>query len=234
MNTTAMSTIAMKTAVVDAAFRPITPGHIHRWGGARLLVARFADLDETPFLSPAEQRVVHALPARRRAEWTAGRLLAKRLVGDALAAPADEVEVLPRADGSPYVVVGGSPVPAVRVSISHTARHVAAALAPGAVGVDLCETASAAAVRRVADHVFSPGELSRIGTDRPAALAGAWALKEAAVKADRSSIFGAAPRRVEILGLRPPVLSGRRRAMVWREGDAVLALVLAPSPGPAG
>lgn len=95
------------------------------------------------------------------------------------------------------------------------------------MGVDLCETASAAAVRRVADHALSPAELSLIGEDRPDAMAGAWALKEAAVKADRSGIFGAAPRRIVILGLRPPVLGGRRRAMVWQAGDAVLALVLA-------
>ncbi|MFJ6760693.1 4'-phosphopantetheinyl transferase family protein [Streptomyces sp. NPDC091273] len=224
----------MHTTAVDTAIPPIAPGHVHRWGGARLVVARFTDLRQAPFLSPAEQRVVHALPARRQAEWTAGRLLAKRLAAGALAVPADEVEVLPRDDGSPYVLVGGSPVADVQVSISHTARHVAAALAPGAVGVDLCETASADAVRRVADRVFSAGERSLIGTDRPDALACAWALKEAAVKADRSSVFGAAPRLVEILGLRPPVLGGRRRATVWRAGDAVLALVLAPSPGPAG
>lgn len=220
---------------MTTTFRPIAPDRIHRWGGAGLVVARRCDLHRAPLLSPAEQRVVRSLPAWRQAEWTAGRLLAKRLVGEVLAAPADDVEVLPRADGSPYVAVGGSPMPAVNVSISHTARHVAVAVAPEAVGVDLCETASAPAVRRVADHVFSPGELSLIGTDRPGALAGAWALKEAAVKADRSSIFGAAARHVPILGLRPPVLGGPRRAMLWGAGDdAVLALVLshgAPAPG---
>lgn len=178
--------------------------------------------------------MVHALPAWRRAEWVAGRVLAKRLVGEAVGAPEDDVEILPRDDGSPYVVVGGSPMPAVSVSISHTARHVAAALAPGPVGVDLCGTQSAAAVRRVGAHAFSPAELTLIGTDRPDVLAGAWALKEAAVKADRSGIFGDAPRRVRITGLEPPVLSGRRRAMVWQAGDAVLALVLAhPAPSPS-
>ncbi len=212
---------------VHSVFQPIAPGHLHRWGGALLTVARRGDLHQVPPLSPAERRVADALPARRRAEWVAGRLLAKRLVGELLAVSADDVEILPRADGSPYVAVGGSPVAGAHVSISHTARHVAAALAPEPVGVDLCETASADAVRRVADHALSPLELSLTGTDRPDALAGAWALKEAAVKADRSGIFGAAPRRVAILGLRPPVLGGRRRAMVWQAGDAVLALVLA-------
>lgn len=219
---------------MHTTFRSIAPGQIHRWGGAGLIVARRPDLHQAPLLSPAEQRVVHSLPAWRQAEWLAGRLLAKRLVSEVVAAPANDVEILPRDDGTPYVVVSGSPVPAVNVSISHTAGHIAAAVAPESVGVDLCETVSAAAVRRVADHAFSPGELSLIGTDRPDVMAGAWALKEAAVKADRSGIFGAAPRRIVILGLRPPVLGGRRRAMVWQAGDAVLALVLAHQATPPG
>lgn len=209
------------------AFPPLAPGHVHRWGGAVLLVARRGDLGRSPFLSPAERRVVLALPAWRQAEWTAGRLLAKRLVHEAVGAPEREVEVLPRADGSPYVLVGGAPQADLNLSISHTAGHIAAALAPQPVGVDLCETASADAVRRVADQVLTPGELSLVGTGRPEFPAAAWALKEAAVKADRSGIFGAAPRRVEILSLRPPRLGGRRRAVVWRAADAVLALVLA-------
>ncbi|MGW6705916.1 4'-phosphopantetheinyl transferase family protein [Streptomyces sp. NPDC054956] len=233
---------------MDTTIPSIAPGRIHRWGGAALIVARRHGLRPAPVLSPAEQRVVRALPAWRQAEWSAGRLLAKRLVCEATGARADEVEILPRPDGSPRVLVGGGPMPALSVSISHTARHVAAALAPGAVGVDLCETSSAESVRRVADHVLSPEELALVGTDRPDAMAGAWALKEASVKADRSGIFGGAPRGIVILGLRPPVLGGRRRAMVWRAGEAVLALVLAhpdappepspdlpaPSPGPGG
>ncbi|MEW2138029.1 4'-phosphopantetheinyl transferase superfamily protein [Streptomyces sp. NPDC005409] len=208
-------------------FPSLAPGVVQRWGAAALLVARRPGLHEVPVLSPAEECVVRALPAWRQCEWLAGRLLAKRLIGEVLAAPESAVEILPRDDGSPYAVVGGSPALTVHVSLSHSAGHVAAAVAPQPVGVDLCPTASADAVRRVADHALSPAELSLIGTDRPEAMAGAWALKEAAVKADRSGIFGAAPRRIAILGLRPPVLSGPRHAMVWQEEDAVLALVLA-------
>lgn len=219
------------TAAVDAALPPITAGRVHRWGGARLIVARAHELRRAPQLSPAERRVLGSLPAWRQAEWTAGRLLAKRLVGEAVSGPADGVEVLPRDDGSPRVLVGGSPVPALHLSISHTPGYVAAALAPQPVGVDLCEFASADAVRRVADHFLSPEELSLIGGERSDAMAGAWALKEAAVKADRSGVFGAAPRGIPILGLRPPVLGGRRRAVVWRADDAALALVLAQPAG---
>ncbi|MEV7559105.1 4'-phosphopantetheinyl transferase superfamily protein [Streptomyces sp. NPDC089795] len=222
----------MTAAVVAAGFRAIAPGRVHRWGGARLIVARARDLGQVPALSPAERRVLRALPAWRRAEWTAGRLLAKRLVGEVVPAPAVGVEILPREDGSPRVLVGGSsPLPALYLSISHTVRHVAAALAPEPVGVDLCEIDSADAVRRVADHFLSPAELALIGGERPEAMTAAWALKEAAVKADRSGVFGEAPRGIPILGLRPPVLGGRRRAMVWRAGDAALALVLAHPGG---
>ncbi|MEV7617190.1 4'-phosphopantetheinyl transferase superfamily protein [Streptomyces sp. NPDC089799] len=209
-------------------FPPVEPGRIHRWGGAGIVVAERPGPHRAPPLSPAEQHLLRALPAWRQAEWTAGRALAKRLVGEALAVPAAEVEILPRPDGSPRILVGGSPVPGLHVSISHTARHTAAALAPEPVGVDLCETVSAAAVRRVADRILSAGELSLVDQDRPEAMAGVWALKEAAVKAGRSSVFGDAPRGVELLGLDPPALGGRRRAMVWRAGGAVLALVLAP------
>ncbi|WP_405486372.1 4'-phosphopantetheinyl transferase family protein [Streptomyces sp. NBC_00096] len=238
---------------MNSVFPSIAPGQVHRWGGAVLIVARRSGSLggfpsgslRAPFLSPAEQRVVHALPAWRQAEWTAGRLLAKRLVGELVPVPETEaeagVEILPRADGSPHVLVGGVPLPGLHLSISHTARHVAAALAPEPVGVDLCGTESAGAVRRAADHVLSPGELCLIGADRPEAMAGAWALKEAAVKADRTGIFGPAARRIPLLGLRPPLLGGRRRAMAWRTGDTVLALVLARAaahcvgaPCPAG
>ncbi|CAL9375253.1 hypothetical protein SUDANB120_00944 [Streptomyces sp. enrichment culture] len=220
---------------MDTVFPPIAPGRIHRWCGATVLTApRPGLLAVAPPLSPAEADVLGALPARRRAEWTAGRLLAKRLAGQAYGVPPAAVEVLPREDGSPRVLVGGAPVPEAHLSISHTAGHAAAALARRPLGVDLCETGSADAVRRVAEHVLSPGELPLVAGGRPEALAGAWALKEAAVKADRRSVFGAAPRGVPLLGLRPPRLGGGRRAAAWRAGSAVLALVLAGPGAGAG
>ncbi|MFI8106148.1 4'-phosphopantetheinyl transferase family protein [Streptomyces sp. NPDC086023] len=239
-----------------AGFPALAPGLVHRWGGAFLVVARRSGLPgsvPSPRLSPAERCVAEALPAWRRAEWTAGRLLAKQLVAGYAGAAADAVEVLPRADGSPYALLGGRPLPAVHLSLSHTAHQVAAALAPGPVGVDLCETVAADSVRRIGDHAFSPAELSLIGNGPPEGPAAAWALKEAAVKADRTGVFGAAPRRVALLGLHPPRLGGGRRAAAWHSagadaaggdaggsaaraaagtapapGDAVLALVLAP------
>ncbi|MFJ7159917.1 4'-phosphopantetheinyl transferase family protein [Streptomyces sp. NPDC101118] len=250
--------VAPDTAgAVDLGFPALAPGRVHHWGGAFLVVARRSGLPgSVPWLplSPAERCVAGALPAWRRAEWTAGRRLAKHLVAGYTGAAVDAVEVLPRADGSPYALLGGRPLPAVHLSISHTAHQVAAALAPGPVGVDLCETVAADTVRRIGDHAFSPAELELIGTGPQEGPAAAWALKEAAVKADRTGVFGAAPRHVALLGLHPPRLGGGRRAAAWHTagadadgeaggaaaradagaapapGDAVLALVLAPAP----
>ncbi|MFI1168078.1 4'-phosphopantetheinyl transferase family protein [Streptomyces sp. NPDC020801] len=222
---------------METVFPVLAPGRVHRWGGATLVVARRAVLDRVPSWSPlpmlsrAEQDLFHALPPRRQGEWGAGRLLAKCLVADAAVMPVTEIEILPRADGSPEVSVGGGPVAVYQISISHTAHHVAVALASGAVGVDVCETGAAAAVRRAADHVLTEEERPVI-PDRPEFLCAAWALKEAAIKADRDSLFGEAPRRIRILGLTPPALDGRRRAEVRRTGTAVLALVLAAEATP--
>lgn len=215
-----------RTPSTGPVFPPLVPDRVHRWGGAALVLARRADLDRvasrSPLLTPAEREVLDGLPVRRRAEWAAGRGLAKELVAGVTGERAGGVEILPRADGSPRLSV-----PGLRISLSHTAAHVAAATAPGPVGVDVCETFSAPAVLRAADHVLHPAERRLAGTD-PERLAAAWALKEAAVKAVHGGLAGEAPRRVRILGLTPPLLDGGHRALVRTTGTAVVALVLAP------
>ncbi|MFE2261283.1 4'-phosphopantetheinyl transferase superfamily protein [Streptomyces griseosporeus] len=211
---------------VSAVFPPLVPGRVHRWGSAALVLARRADLDRaaprSPLLTPAERHVLDGLAPRRGAEWTAGRILAKALVAEVTGKRADGVEILPRADGSPRLSM-----PGLLLSLSHTAGHVAAAVAAGPVGVDVCETSRAPEVLRAADHVLRPEELPVVGHDAER-LAAAWALKEAAVKAGRQGLFGEAPRRVRILGLTPPALDGGHRALVRTTGTAVVALVLAP------
>ncbi|MEU9477443.1 4'-phosphopantetheinyl transferase superfamily protein [Streptomyces sp. NPDC048191] len=207
-------------------FPAIARGRVHRWGGATLLVVRCDTLGRRapwslpPLFTPAERHVFRGLPAWRQAEWGVGRLLAKSVVSWATGLPLAEVEILPRADGSPRVSV-----PGLHVSISHTTHHVAAVTAPGAVGVDLCETAAAPAVGRAAAHVLVPEE-RRLTGEVPELLTAAWALKEATVKADRRGLFGEAPRRVRILALTPPTLSGDRRTLVRSAGTATLAVVV--------
>lgn len=214
-------------------FPPITLGAIHRWDTALLAVARRETLDQTPpwsplpILSPAERNHYHTLPPWRRREWAAGRDLAKHLVAGATGTPLTEVEILPREDGSPQLLIGAHPETAPHLSISHTEHHVAAALASDPVGIDVCELTSAVAVGRAADHILTPGERPVV-TDHPASLTAAWALKEAAVKADRRTMFSDAPRQARILGLTPPVLDGGRRALLRHTGSALVAVVVAP------
>ncbi|MEV6653611.1 4'-phosphopantetheinyl transferase superfamily protein [Streptomyces sp. NPDC051219] len=215
---------------MDTRFPTIAPGRIHRWGGATLIVIPRAALQSAsphpPPLSPAERYIHRGLPPWPQAEWVAPAAARQAPGRRSLAAPVTEVEILPHLDGSPHVVVSGSPAPALNASNSHTA----AALAPDPVGVDLCETASAPAVRRAAGRVLTAEERSHTDTGRPDDLAASWALKESAVKADRNSVFTDAPRHITTLGLQPPALSGPRRAMLWQTegatGGAVLALVL--------
>ncbi|GGW55957.1 hypothetical protein GCM10010503_36340 [Streptomyces lucensis JCM 4490] len=209
-----------------AVFPAIAPGRVHHWEESAFLVARRDLLGATPswsplpLFTPAERQVFHGLPRWRQAEWEAGRLLAKTVVSSVTGRPVTEVEILPRADGSPRLSV-----PGLQVSISHTAHHVAAAVAPGAVGVDLCELSAAPSVGRAAAHVLAPAE-RQLTRESPELLTAAWALKEAAVKAGRQGLFCEAPRRVRILTLIPPVLSGGRRALVGSAGTATLAVVL--------
>ncbi|MFK0012746.1 4'-phosphopantetheinyl transferase family protein [Streptomyces sp. NPDC091027] len=213
-------------------FLPAAPGALHRWGRAGLLVARHRDVRRAPPLSPAERCAAASLPAPRRAAWPAVLFLARILVADALGVPAAEVEVLTGEDGGPYALVGGGPAPGVHLSLGRAGGHLAAAIAPGPVGVDLRETSAGAAERRRAGHALSARERALAGADRPEALAAVRALKEAAAKADRGAAPDAAPRPAAVLGLCPPVLTGRRSARVWRTGDAVVALVLAGPPDP--
>ncbi|MEV6652082.1 4'-phosphopantetheinyl transferase superfamily protein [Streptomyces sp. NPDC051219] len=218
---------------MHTAFEAITPGRIHRWGTATLIVARRTPgptppRSPLPFLTPDERHLYQALAPRRQTEWAAGRLLAKHLIHHHLATPPTDVEILPRHDGSPHPLINGRPIPGLNLSISHTTHHVAAALAPDPVGIDLCETTSAPTIRRVADHILTPHERTHTIPDHPHTLTAAWALKEAAVKADRHSIHGTAPRHIHIHSLTPPTLSGPRHAMLWHTTTALLALVTTP------
>jgi hypothetical protein len=95
--------------------------------------------------------------------------------------------------------------------------------------VDLCETVSAATVYRAADHVLVPEERPVV-TDRPDLLTAAWVLKEPPSRPTAAAC--SARRRARIVALTPPVLDGRRRAMVRHAGTAMPALVLAPRAAP--
>ena len=146
--------------------------------------------DPADWLSPAEMHVWAAWPSeKRRREWLAGRLAAKRLLREAFGLRPQDCEI--GKEGVAPLVHGLERV-GVCVSLSHCAGLGAASWSDigleGAVGVD------AQWVRPVhpglRDRVFRPEEQAQVGerfgtSDAPAGLLLLWAIKEAAIKARR-------------------------------------------------
>jgi len=163
-------------------------------------------------LTSRERRVYDGLgDARRREQWMAGRLLAKRLLLEQLAwhrigvPPAGyrQIEIDSGQAGGrrypPRVQVAGELIP-WSLSISHTRRGVLVALATGRgtrIGVDLVEPAAYG--EGFASLWFTPAEQRWLQRhDGGHWTATLWAAKEAVYKAaSRGESF--APRRIEIL-----------------------------------
>lgn len=154
------------------------------------------------WLTPAELLVWASWPsAKRRREWLAGRLAAKRLLRDAFG-----LEPLACEIGKDGVapIVHGLERPGVSLSLSHCAGMGAASWSDvgteGTVGVD------AQWVRLVhpglRDRVFRPEEQAQVGerfgsADDAAGLLLLWAVKEAAIKARRMT-WGHALRDIQV------------------------------------
>lgn len=185
--------------------------------------------DQAPLaelLSPAELALAAGFPAaKRRRDWLAGRLAAKRLLRARFAEDGRdlglaEIEVLPASDGSPFVRVPGAAVCRYPLSLAHSAAGGIAALGrPGArVGVDLerVEPRGASFLR-----LISSADEWTPGMERdPAEQTRLWTLKEAVAKllgtglsvpfaelcfplagpTRRLALFGAARARWETLG----------------------------------
>jgi 4'-phosphopantetheinyl transferase len=194
------------------------------------------------WLAPRERPVYAGLSdRRRRAEWLAGRIVAKRLLSERFAgemlSPA-RIEI-DSGDGRrqrarPRVLLDGRPLPG-RLSIAHSGHTLLVALVDGdrlSVGVDLLSPVDCG--RGFAELWFTPRERRWLAEDRrlwPVA----WAIKEAAYKAsNQGEAFR--PRAFEVLphpaggfscllrDCRPVTL---HRLSVWRTaGDetAILAL----------
>ncbi len=213
---------------------------------------RYAAIDATcreahpaeAWLAPRERQVYAALrDRRRRCEWLAGRVMAKRLVSEGsrfdLAAISPMRIEIDSGDGRarrlrPRVLVDGRPL-RWRLSIAHSGRSLLVALASNGrlgVGVDLLEPVACG--RGFAELWFTARERRWLADD-PSLWHVAWAIKEAAYKASNGGeVFH--PRTFEVVPDRGGgfacVLGGRqpgmlRRLWVWRTpGDetAILAL----------
>jgi phosphopantetheinyl transferase len=178
-------------------------------------------------LGPAEAAILAEMPwPLRRAEWLAGRRVAKALLRAALGLAPDQVEVLPAASGAPRVHVRGRLDGSLTVSVSHTRRWAVAALARGPVGVDACDDADGARLPRIASRVLSFGEAEACGAHTsPGHQAAVWALKEAVLKLSEGGVFDPGARSVRVASLEPArVLRPPARVALLRLPDAAVAL----------
>ena len=155
------------------------------------------------WMSSAEiQELAEIRDQQRRIQWTLGRRMAKRMVGDlVLATEWSAVEILSRHQGlgrRPQVRVDGDLVD-WSLSISHTSRGVLVGLATNqevSVGVDLATEVPADVQFR--QMWFTPQEqrwLDEAPTTRTSIL---WALKEAVFKAGNTGQAWS-PRQIQIL-----------------------------------
>lgn len=179
-----------------------------------------ASQDPARWLTEPEQVISHAWQSpKRRAEWLAGRLAAKRLVRDTFGLE-PLTFAIGREGAAPCVL--SAEVPPLILSLSHSHGLGAATLSDrgqeGSAGIDVQR------IRPVhhglCARVFTPGERRRIAgrfgaEDDPAGMLLFWALKEAAIKARRAA-WGRPLREIEAR------LTDEGRAAVQMTGEPAM------------
>jgi 4'-phosphopantetheinyl transferase len=175
-----------------------------------------------PSLSPSEQsRLARITSAKRRAEFLAGRLLLRRLLGATCGGEPLAWSVSSPDDGAPQAA------PGVCLALSHSGGWVAAAVSPAPVGLDLETPGRPRDLSGLAEAVCSPAEQVRLaalaGAAREVAFRELWTLKEAWLKRRGEGI---APQRLAALGTRP----GGTDAWTWTAPQLTLAWTAAEGP----
>jgi phosphopantetheinyl transferase len=180
-------------------------------------------------LGPGERALLDAMPwPLRRAEWLAGRRVAKRLLSAAWSLDPSRVEVLPLESGAPRVWVDGAAREDLVLNLSHTRGWVAAALATVPVGVDVCDDADGHRLERIGRRVFSEGEAEGCGAHAsPQHQAAVWALKEAGLKLRIGGVFDPGAKSVRVEALQPARVADRTmRVALLRLPSAAVAVAV--------
>jgi phosphopantetheinyl transferase len=157
-------------------------------------------------LGPRELELLADMPwPARRAEWLAGRHVAKTLLAQAFALPFETTEILPLPSGAPQVYCDGVPRTDLVLNLSHTKSWAVAAAAPSRVGVDVCDDVDGARIDRIARRVFGDGEAEASGAlESQQSRAAIWALKEAGLKLFIGGVFDPGARAIRVESLDPP------------------------------
>jgi len=205
----------------------LPPGEVREVLGAFVLAEARQPGEVAVALGPQERKLLDDMPwPLRRAEWLAGRRVAKRLLAAALSLDEGRVEVLPLDSGAPRVWVDGAPRADVVLNLSHTRGWAVAAVAHAPVGVDACDDADGPRLERIGRRVFSPGEAEGCGAhDSAQRQAAVWALKEAGLKLRIGGIFDPGARSVRVESLEPPrVADPSMRVALLRLPSAAVAV----------
>jgi 4'-phosphopantetheinyl transferase len=135
-----------------------------------------AELARDQLTAREHERYASLAPfTKRQLEWLAGRIAAKRSVGELTGSPPGEIEILQDDHASrPYVAV-----PGIHIGISHSFEVALGAAAPHAIGVDIELVRPLPA--ELIEYAFVAGEVDPLGTDA-AAIVRLWTMKESFVK----------------------------------------------------
>lgn len=190
-------------------------------------LAQEAQADGRAWLSPSEvSRLARISAPGRRAEFIAGRWLARELLALAGGGPALQWKLSAPESGPPLAQGPGGSAP-LYVGISHSGGRVACAVASALLGLDIEVPRPGRDVRALAEVICSPDEQSRLAAE-PGRVEWlfyqCWTLKEAWLKSSGEDL---SPGRLAQLHTEP-ALGRSGNARVWQANGCTLALVAAP------
>jgi|GEM_PF-1377550 len=201
------------------------------------------------WLTPREASLFAEIKSlRRRRDWLAGRYAAKELIRSylleraGLALPCSQIEILNDEHGAPRALLPLN----VEISIAHSAGHGLAGLcAQGPIGVDLQQIRSVRPdlIRRVLSERERAQLAQHFARNSIEGTLVFWALKEAAIKAQKSrpapafceiAVRLTEPGHAEILvrSQRLRAQWGRWREFIWAwaAGYSLSSTMVTPSP----
>lgn len=143
------------------------------------------------WMSDSERARLAGMPAtHRRAQFVAGRWLARKVLAQAFGGNWDDWMLTDSEDGPPQAC---GPVPA-SLSISHSAELVGCAVGLGALGLDLEPVRPRKGLDELYGAITTPAERAALTShvepaDTMQRFAHAWTLKEAGIKRNGGGLF---------------------------------------------
>jgi 4'-phosphopantetheinyl transferase len=184
----------------------------------RLLAAQIP-ANSDAWLSPSEQTRLAGLPIEKRhQQYLAGHWLARCLLAQAVGA-APETLLL---DERPDLPPAASSYPDWQISLSHSGDWIACALAEHALGVDIEQRETRAALLKFQDLLLAQDEApDTLDSD---ALLARWVAKEAWIKQHHLSALPEQLRAVRLAA----ATSDQFEVQTWSHASWHLALAMAP------